>query len=268
MPWRPRRPRRAHLVLLIAATGALLTACDDGSSTTTDAASSSADPTTPPGTGSSSDGGDDRTTRTITVTAVGHAHGQPDSLTLLIGAEVTAPTVAEALAELSTKLTNLLGFLGDSGVPGEDIQTAWLSTYPMYDGGGGGVSRITGYQASVAVNVRVGDLDAAGSLVDGATFVLGDALRLHGISWTIVDSDPLLSTARADGVERARRQAEQIAQAAGLELGALRSIDEGGGTPGTTYADAGGDGEGLPLSPGSQAVTVTVRAVFEAMPAP
>lgn len=258
--------RRAHLhPLTTAAVAALLvtgaTACSDDSSSTSDAASTTASTTSEasgPAVGAEP--------LTITVTATGHAHGQPDSLTMTIGAEITSPSVSEALSTLSAKLTALLGFLGDSGIPSEDIQTVWLSTYPMYDGvGSGGSPRISGYQASVALNVQVSDLDTAGTLIDGATFVLGDALRLQGLSWTIADSDPLLTTARADGVERARRQAEQIAEAAGLELGELQSISENVDSTVSPYATAGGaSAEGLPLSPGTQLVTVSIRAVYTA----
>ena len=253
------RPVRALLAVVLLATVAA--GCTEGSTPTTEAAPTSASTTS----GSSAPvvAGEPRT---ITVTATGHAHGQPDSLTMTIGAEITSPSVSEALSTLSAKLTALLGFLGDSGIPSEDIQTVWLSTYPMYDGSNAGSPRISGYQASVALNVQVSDLDTAGTLIDGATFVLGDALRLQGLAWTIADSDPLLATARVDGVERARRQAEQIAEAAGLELGELQSISENVDGTALPYATAGGaDAEGLPLNPGTQLVTVNIRAVYAAI---
>ncbi len=253
------RPLAAGLAaaLLVVAAG-----CNDDSSSTTDAA-----PTTASSTSGPSAPADGDEPITITVSATGHAHGQPDSLTMMIGAEIISPSVSEALSTLSSKLTALLGFLADSGIPGEDIQTAWLSTYPIYDGSINGSPRISGYQASVSLNVQVSDLDTAGTLIDGATFVLGDALRLQGLSWTIADSDPLLATARADGVERARRQAEQIAEAAGLELGELRSISANIDGSMLPYATAGGgDAEGIPLSPGNQLVTVTIRAEYTATP--
>ncbi len=256
------RPARAIAAVALLATVAA--GCNEDSTPTTEAA-----PTTASTTSGSSTSAAAGEPQTITVTATGHAHGQPDSLTMTIGAEVTSPSVSEALSTLSTKLTALIGFLGDSGIPSEDIQTVWLSTYPIYDGfDGEGSPRITGYQASVALNVQVSDLDTAGTLIDGATFVLGDALRLQGLSWTIADSDPLLATARVDGVERARRQAEQIAEAAGLELGELQSISVNVDGTALPYATAGGaDAEGLPLNPGTQLVTVSIRAVYAASPA-
>lgn len=254
--------RRTIAVALL--TVSIITAsagCDDDSGSTTDAAPTSDATASAPTAPATVD-----EPLTITVSATGHAHGQPDSLTMMVGIEITSASVSEALSTLSSKLTDLLGFLADSGIPGEDIQTAWLSTYPVYDGSLGGSPRVTEYQASVSVNVQVSDLGTAGTLIDGAAFVLGDALRLQGMSWTVADSDPLLATARADGVERARRQAEQIAEAAGLELGELRSISENVDDTMVSYASAGGaDAEGLPLSPGTQLVTVTIRAEFAAV---
>jgi uncharacterized protein YggE len=255
------RARLRPSALIVAATVLVTVAagCADDDPTTDAASTTSSSDTSPTTPAAAAE------TLTISVSATGHAHGQPDSLTMTIGAEIISPSVSEALATLSTKLTALQGFLGDSGIPGEDIQTVWLSTYPMYGGMDNGSPTITGYQASVALNVQVNDLDTAGTLIDGATFVLGDALRLQGLAWTVADSDPLLATARADGVDRARRQAEQIAEAAGLELGELQSISENieGGT--LPYATGGGaEAEGLPLSPGTQLVTVTIRAVYTA----
>lgn len=254
--------RLAVLAVCGGLAGAALVACNNESAAVSGGVPSS-DGSSVPNDGSTPDGPRQPGSRTIVVTAVGQAHGQPDSLTLSIGAEVTGPTVGEALSGLSGKLTNLLGYLGDQGISGQDIQTTWLSTYPLYNGSEGSVPTITGYQATVAVNVRVDDLDTAGTLVDGAGFVLGDALRLQGISWTIVDSDPLLATARTDAVERAQRQAEQIAEAAGLELGALRSVREDGNGI-SPVSDAAAGGGGFPVSPGSQPVTVVLRVEFDA----
>ncbi len=199
----------------------------------------------------------------VIVNAVGVARGVPDSVTLAIGVETSAPTTAEVLGALSTKSNDLIAYLRDRGIPEEDLQTTNLTAYPTYGEylPGGGTPAIVGYVATMTVNVRADDLDRASELLDGAAFTVGDALRVQGLSWSIRDLDALLGTARLDAVVRARDQAQQFAQAAGWKLGAIESIEE------TAEPYRYGESDiavGYPLNPGSQQLQVTVTVAFHA----
>ena len=77
-----------------------------------------------------------------------------------------------------------------------------------------------------------------------------------------------MAAARKQAVTRAKEQAQQLADAAGVDLGPLRSITEASNVPGPVFADAGG-GAGLaagapaPLEPGTQELTVDVQVVYD-----
>ncbi len=207
--------------------------------------------------------GDVAASHRVTVAAVGEARGVPDSVTVAIGVETVAPTTAEVLKTLSEKSNDLIAFLRESGIPEENLQTTNLTAYPTYGEylPGGATPAIVGYVAGVTVNVQADDLDKASTLIDGAAFTVGDALRVQGLSWSIRDRDALLATARADAVAHAREQAGQFAAAAGWTLGAIVSIDETVGAYPFGQGDMSG---GYPLNPGSHQLQVNVTVVFDA----
>jgi uncharacterized protein YggE len=66
-------------------------------------------------------------------------------------------------------------------------------------------------------------------------------------------------------VKRARAQAEQLAAAAGVELGDVLSIDEG--AVAIPYASRGlestADAASIPIEPGSQTLSVSATVVYE-----
>jgi uncharacterized protein YggE len=201
--------------------------------------------------------------RSIAVTAVGRAHGLPDSVTITLAVETFAATTVEVLGVLSEKSTALTDYLKGAGVAAEDLQSTSLSAYPMYGNFDPGTApAITGYQASVTVNVRSADLAAASVLVDGAVVAVGDALRIQGLNWSLGDNEAVLAEARADGVAKAKVQAEQLARASGLRLGGIMSV--AAPSDPNSYMSSGYGPEGIPFNPGTQEMQVAVTVTFAA----
>jgi uncharacterized protein YggE len=201
----------------------------------------------------------------VAVVGEGRVEGTPDVMTISLGVETRGATAQAALADNATRATNLVTVLGDSGVAKADIQTSDLSVYPNFDRGG---REIVGYTVNNTVTAKLRDLGEAGEVIDAAAFATGDAIRLHGVSFSIDDTSELVARARADAVERASEQARQLADAAGVELGALRSIDETGTRlPPPLYYDryeaAADAASRMPIEPGSQELTVEVTLVFD-----
>jgi uncharacterized protein YggE len=151
-------------------------------------------------------------------------------------------------------------------VPKEDIQTSNVSLYPNYSQSG---QTITSYTAENSVTVTVRDVTKAGPVIDAASGAVGDELSLGGISFSIDDPEPLRVDARANAVEQARTQAEQLAELSGGELGDVLAITDGSVQvdPPIIYeraaADTGAEGAAAPIEPGSQEVTVNVTVTFE-----
>ena len=203
----------------------------------------------------------DPTPRTITVTALGSAEGSPDSLMLSLGVEVFGASTGEALANLAAKAGTLTKFLREYGIADADVQTTGLWAYPTYGNYSGvGAPSINGYQASETFSVRVADLAAAGPLLDGATFAITDALRLQGMAWEMNDDDALIHAARTDAIDRAERQANDLADTAGLTLGEIVAVDEAPASDQMLYASM--SAEGIPFNPGSLTRFVLVTVTY------
>lgn len=245
-PNRSRARRWSAAVLAVTA----LAACATGESVQPDV--TAAAPTTT-----------DAVQRTITVTALGRATGRPGALALQLGVEVFGDGTGATLQALSSAAESLTDFMRDFGITDDDIQTSSLWASPNYGmPTSAGQPSITGYQASETFTVRIADIESAAVLLDGAAMAVGDAFRLHGLSWTLTDTDPLLAAARRDGVERARRQAGELADATGLTLGEVQTVT--GNAIDNPYLSYGPMAEGIPFNAGTQEVYTQVTVTFTA----
>ena len=74
--------------------------------------------------------------------------------------------------------------------------------------------RVTGYQASNMVTVKVRDVDGLGPVIDAVT--KAGANRLYGVGLQVSDPQATLDTARKKAVADARAKAELFAGAAGV----------------------------------------------------
>src|SRR5262249_43423095 len=149
--------------------------------------------------------------------------GTPDVLTVTVGVTSRGKTVGEALDRNNAGARKVIQVLLDGGVDKKDIQTSNLSIGPIY---GDNANDIQGYQMSNQVVAQLRDLDKAGGLLDKAVQAGGDDVVLRGVSFDIDDTSDLVSAARTDAVKRARNQAEQLAAAAGVQLGDVITISE------------------------------------------
>lgn len=206
-------------------------------------------------------------TRTITVSGMGTATGTPDTADVWIGVQSQATTANEALDGANESAATLLEVLKGAGIDEADIQTTGISLYPTYDNDG---RRIVSYVASNDLSVTVRDLDRLGGVLDAATGLVGDDIRIGGISLYVDDTEALESEARTDAITDARRSADEYAAAAGVEVGQVLSISEVT-TPvvpityGYDYAAAEGGRapDEVPIAAGSQEYSLTVTVVYE-----
>ena len=110
------------------------------------------------------------------------------------------------------------------------------------------------------------DLARAGEVIDAAAGAVGDDIRMGALTFGIEDPGALLADARREAVEKATRQASELAVAAGVTLGPIRSIVEGsaGAPPGPRpMLRAMVAAEAVPLEPGTQRLSVTVEIEWE-----
>jgi uncharacterized protein YggE len=193
---------------------------------------------------------------TVTVTGTGTVTGTPDQVTMSFAVEVTASTASAAYGGESAQANKLVGALRAAGVADSDIQTQWVSLYPDSQSGG--------FTASSSVSAVIHGIAHAGSVIDSAVHATGDSIRLEGISLSIADTSSLMASARAAAVHDAQAKGQQYAQAAGLKLGALVSIEETDATPRPIMDGvAAPQSTAQPIQAGQQTLQVSVTVVYQ-----
>ena len=204
----------------------------------------------------------------IAARGVGLVKGTPDTLRVVLGVETRSASAQDALRANNDKANALIETLKAKGVEAKDIQTSQLSINPTYDDKG---QRITGYQVHNIVTATLHDIAGAGALIDAAAGAVGDAVRVQSIGFSIDDDSALKAEARTRAVHLAQLQAEQMAKAAGVRLGAIRLISEVPASSPMPYAqDAHRTVAGAPAAsapapvlPGQQELSLTVDVVWD-----
>lgn len=196
----------------------------------------------------------------ITALGTGTATATPDTATVVLGVQTRDASATAALAANSERATAVIGVLEGAGVAAADIRTSRLAIHPTFAPESG---RITGYEVTNQVTATLRDIAAAGGVVDAAAAAAGDAVRVEQISFSVADESAAKAQARADAVRRALDQAGQLAAAAGVELGPIRSIVELPADQPVPYRAEAADLQqaAVPLEPGTQELRVVVEVV-------
>lgn len=205
----------------------------------------------------------DMAPRTITVTGEASVARPPDMATVMIGVTSVADTAAGALAANSADMQAVIERLKASGVGAGDLQTTGLSVNPNWSSYSSSSSRnkIDGFTATNMLTVGIRDLDALGAVLDAV--VADGANTLNGVTFGLVDPRPALDEARREAVSDARARAEVIAAAAGVTLGDLVSVSEGGSFGGGPAPMYRADSASVPIERGEVSYQANVTLVWE-----
>jgi uncharacterized protein YggE len=209
-------------------------------------------------------GAADPTPRTLTVTGTGQVKAAPDEANFSTGVVAQGPTAREALAANSKAMAAVIASLKRQGVPDKAIQTANLSLNPHYAPCKPDVAcpqKITGYEVSNTLTVTTA-FEKAGVVLDA--LVASGANQIGGIAFAIHDPKPLLTAARAEAVKDAIEKASVYAKAAGVSLGPILSISEGGSSapPQPMFKAYAMRAEAVPLAAGEQTVSADVSITW------
>ena len=203
-------------------------------------------------------------TARITVTGTGKVSGVPNQLSLSMGVQTSAGSVATALREANAAARSVAAVLRRSGVASSDIQTSGLSIYPNYSSSSGVPS---GYQVSEELTITLRRLSVAGSQISAAARAGGNATVIDGVSLNLSDTSTLLASARAKAVADAKAKATAYARALGRPLGPVVSMSETPVTqpypvPEFATPSTGRAASSVPVHPGTQQLSVTVTVIF------
>lgn len=197
----------------------------------------------------------------ITVTGEGQVNVAPDMASVMLGVTSEAATAGEAMAANSEQLATVLERLRAAGVEDRDLQTTGLSLNPNWTQAEGEASKIAGYTASNMLTVRVRALDGLGGILDAA--VQDGANTLNGVSFDLADPAPVMDEARKAAVADALARARLLADAAGVQLGEIVSINEGGASPNPPSPMYRMEASAVPVAEGEITRSATVTIVFD-----
>jgi uncharacterized protein YggE len=162
--------------------------------------------------------------RSVAVTGSGEVAAEPDLARVTLGVEARKPTMAEARAEVAVVVDRVLGLTRSLKIDPKQVNATRVNVQPEYSWNEKDRKRVLlGYLVSRQVEVEVRDLDQLGPLLERAV----DA----GVNQV---SDPQLDSSRRKALERealtkavqdARLNAETLATAAGVKLGAVRTMN-------------------------------------------
>lgn len=205
--------------------------------------------------------------RTMTISATGIVAGQPDVATVNVGVLTQAETADEALSKNNQDMSKLFATLVRVGIEKKDVQTSQFNVNPNYaksvSSSYSSRGKIVGYSVTNQVRIMVRDLDRLGSVLDQLS--KNGANQMHGISFGFSNPVPLQDKAGIAAILEARRKAELYAEAAGVTLGAVLSIDEqfGGSPRGMQKMAMMESGSTVPIAVGESQITAGVSITFE-----
>lgn len=166
--------------------------------------------------------------RTISVTGRGEISVEPDMATVFIGVQAEAEGSAQALDEASAATATILATLDTEDIPADDIRSGAIRLQPRYSQSVlSSGQQIIGYRAVNSIEVDVVDLDRLGGLLSA---MVGDgANRLDRVNFGLQDPTAATDEARRRAVAEGARLAQLYADAAGVAVGDLMTLSEGGG---------------------------------------
>jgi hypothetical protein len=213
---------------------------------------------------------------TITVTGTGSAFGTPDMAHLFIGVEIFDSDLSAAFAESNNRIDAIINAVMEAGVAREDIRTTGLNVFidrsgpPMpVDAASSAEGEPSGqpqqYVVSNQIRLTIRDINGVADVINAA--VEAGANNIFGLEFAIDNRDELQSQARSEAMADARARAEELAEIAGVSLGQIVVITEGGGgfAPfpfDTAMSEAGMGGGGAVIEPGQLSVSSQVQVTY------
>jgi len=196
-------------------------------------------------------------TDTVTVNGTGTVTAVPDQAAFSFTVQTKASTAALALTRNGNDTKAVIAAVEAAGVAQADIQTEQVSLDPVQSNDG---TSIVGYTASDTIDVTKLAIAKAGAVVDAA--VGAGATDVSGPSLTLSSQDALYNQALKNAVAQAKTKAQALADAAGLNLGGVVTMVEGGGATPLPFAVGAASSPNTPIQPGTQDVQATVTVTF------
>jgi uncharacterized protein YggE len=208
----------------------------------------------------------------ISVDADGKVMATPDLARLTLEVETQAATAAAAGQENAKQANALLAAVKPVLGPEDKLRTLGYRLLPVNSyKDKSSPPEIKGYRAVNQLEVKVLDVARLGTVID--TAMKTGATRVNGPYWSHSRLEELQRQAAVNALERARRLAEALAQAAGLKIKSVDKISTGvriisprGAGEAYLMAKAASPTSPTPIEVGEEEITAHLQAVFLVSP--
>jgi uncharacterized protein len=208
---------------------------------------------------------------TLQVEGSAQVEATPDRARISFAVETEAESAQEAGTENARLMEQIVAAVQEADLPGLRVETSGYQLQPRYQTTGEDrVPRIVGYTARNTLRVTVDDVGGVGSLVDRA---LGaGANRVAALNFELQDPEPYRLEALREAVEKARREAQVMADALGMRLGQPSQVQGRSDRPSpipmmtALRAEAMADAPSTPVEAGLQTISASVSITYRLHP--
>ncbi|MBI5254179.1 SIMPL domain-containing protein [Candidatus Falkowbacteria bacterium] len=212
-------------------------------------------------------GKSEQTPNVVTISAEGKVTAVPNVATVQIGTTTLRPTVADAQAENTKKMNDIIAAVKKEGIADKDIKTSDYSIYPQYDWNGN-KNVLSGYNVNQTLTLKIRDTKKINAILKLA----GEkgANSISNLNFEIDDQDALKEQAREKAIVNAKEKAEKLAKSLGVKLDKIISFSESTDVPiysgYSKYAEGagiGGGGASPNIQTGENEIKVFVNITYE-----
>lgn len=161
----------------------------------------------------------------FSVVGSGTVYAKADIANIEVGLKTGAKkTAAEATAESTKKMNEIVAELKKLGIEDKDIKTNNYNLSPVYNYTNERGQELVGYEVTQNMTLKIRDLGKIGDVISKTTEK--GANQIGNIAFTIDDEFALKNQARELAIQKAQEKAALIAKQSGMKLGEVKSVYE------------------------------------------
>ena len=178
----------------------------------------------------------------ITVNGQGIVYAKPDIALATFSVRNEAKEASVAMSQNSEKMNAVIELMKEKGIDQKDLKTTNFSINPRYEWVGNDSNiwprpdktrKLVGYEVVQSLQIKIRDLNKIGDIIQGA--ISKGANQTGGLRFSIDDQDKLKQEARKQAIDKAKKQAKELAQELGINLIKITSFSEGKNSPQPIY---------------------------------
>ncbi|SRR5258708_4963468 len=161
--------------------------------------------------------------RTLTIQGQGRVSAIPDIATLSVEVSQDGAELDPILNQVRNEMTKVLGVVKGQGIDEKDVRTDTFQVHPKFEQDKRNNPKRVGYTVANRISIKVRDLKKTGKVL---TAVLNaGATSVNGPDFEIDNPEATERLALAAATKDARAKAQAVADAAGVQLGQIITIN-------------------------------------------